>query len=177
MSIAKKRAPRFRVGDPVRFLYGNEKVAGEILEDRGPLGEYGRRLYRVRINAGRDDESSFEIPEEDIERREQGTNADESPGLRQEFTVRYVRSEKTNQWTASTKRGQLFRGMKAKGAVGYATARYGDRQEGDEDFGIVTVLVECDHSMCDPHSRVRPTAWRGMTATARTLIEHDGIES
>jgi hypothetical protein len=91
MSIAKKRAPRFRVGDPVRFLYGTEKVAGEILEDRGPLGEYGRRLYRVRINAGRDDESSFEIPEEDIERRELGTNSDETPGLRQEFTVTYVR--------------------------------------------------------------------------------------
>ena len=70
MSATRKRAPRFRVGDPVRFLYGTEKVAGEILDDRGPLGEYGRRLYRVRINAGRDDESSFEIPEEDIKRRD-----------------------------------------------------------------------------------------------------------
>ena len=171
MSIAKKRAPRFRVGDPVRFLYGTEKVAGEILEDRGPLGEYGRRLYRVRINAGRDDESSFEIPEEDIERREQGTNSDESPGLRQEFTVTYVRSKKTNQWSATTKRGQLFRGFKAKGAVAYTMGRWEGEGEGDENHAIVTVLVECDQTMCDSHSRVRPSAWPVMTATARELAD------
>jgi|SRR5271157_783086 len=84
MSIGKKRVPRFRVGDPVRFLYGTEKVAGEILEDRGPLGDYGRRLYRVRINAGQEDESSFEIPEEDIENRDQDANNVQTPGLRQE---------------------------------------------------------------------------------------------
>jgi hypothetical protein len=171
MSIVSKRPPRFRVGDPVRFLYGTEKVAGEILEDRGPLGDYGRRLYRVRINPGRDDEASFEIPEEDIERRDLSTNSDESPGLRQEFTVTYVRNQKTNKWTATTKRGQLFKGIKAKGAVGYATARYETEEEGDEDFGIVTILVECDESICDSHSRVRSSAWPAMTATARELAD------
>jgi hypothetical protein len=87
MSIGKKRAPRFHVGDPVSFLYGTEKVAGEILEDRGPLGVYGRRLNRVRINAGQEDESSFEIPEEVIESRDQDSNTVQTRGLRQEYSA------------------------------------------------------------------------------------------
>ena len=94
MSIGKKRAPRFHVGDPVTFLYGPEKVAAEIVEDRGPLGEYGRRLYRVRINAGQEDESSFEIPEEDIESRDLDANTVETPGLRQEFDITYNRRQR-----------------------------------------------------------------------------------
>jgi len=190
MSIGKKRAPRFHVGDPVSFLYGTENVAGEIVEDRGPLGDYGRRLYRVRINAGQEDESSFEIPEEVIESRGQDANTIQTPGLRQEFSTTYLRRQKTNRWTATTKRGQLYSGIKAKGAVGYTTGRWEGEREGDENHAIVTVLVECDPTMCDSHSRVRPTAWPAMTATAReladrmfmtrhqdALIEHEGIES
>ncbi len=189
MSIGKKRAPRFRVGDRVRFLYGPEKVAGDIVEDRGPLGDYQRRLYRVRINAGQEDESSFEIPEEDIECLDQDVNAVQSPGLRQEVDVTYIRKQKTNRWTATIKRGQLYRGMKAKGAVGYTTGRWEGEEAGDEDHAIVTVLVECDQTMCDSHSRVRPTAWPAVVAAAReladqmfktrhqdALIEHEGIE-
>jgi hypothetical protein len=53
MSIGKKRPPRFRVGDPVSFLYGTEKVAGEILEDRGPLGDYGRLDMKLSERATR----------------------------------------------------------------------------------------------------------------------------
>jgi hypothetical protein len=190
MSIGKKRPPRFRVGDPVSFLYGTEKVAGEILEGRGPLGDYGRRLYRVRINAGQEDESSFEIPEEVIESRDQDSNTAQTPGLRQEFSITFIRRDKTNEWKATTRRGKLYSGVKAKGAVGYTTARYEVEREGDENSAIVTVLVECDQTMCDSHSRVRPTAWPAMTATARELadrmfrtrhqdamIEHEGIES
>ncbi len=171
MSIGKKRAPRFRVGDPVRFLYGIEKVAGEIVEDRGPLGDFGRRLYRVRINAGQEDESSFEIPEEDLESRDPDTASVQTPGLRQEFDVTYVRQRNTNKWTATTKPGQLYQGVKAKGAIGYTTGRWEGEQDGDENHAIVTVLVECDQTMCDSQFRVRPTAWSAMTATARQLAD------
>lgn len=171
MSIGKKRAPRFRVGDPVRFLYGIEKVAGEILEDRGPLGDFGRRLYRVRINAGQEDESSFEIPEEDLETRDPDAASVQTPGLRQEFDVTYNREPKTNKWTATTRRGPLYQGVKAKGAVGYTTGRWEGEREGDENHAIVTVLVECDQTMCNSHSRVRPTAWPVMIATARELAD------
>jgi hypothetical protein len=171
MSTGKTRAPRFRAGDRVRLLFGREKVAGEILEDRGPLGEYGRRLYRVRINVGRDDESSFEVPEEDLERRDQNAVEDESPGLRQEFSVTYVRRDKSNRWSATTKAGQLFRGIKAKGAVGYSTAGYEGERDDDERFAIVSVLVECDPRVSNSQSRVRPTALQEMAGEARELAD------
>jgi len=171
MSVAKKRAPRFRVGDHVAILYGPQKVAGEIVEDRGQLGEYGRRLYRVRIHLEQDSPTTFEIPEEDIEDPEPPADNAETPGLRQEFEVVYSRIKKTDSWTARTKPGNLHKGVKAKGAVGYTTGKWEGEREGDENHAIVTVFVECDQPMCDSHSRVRPTAWPAMTATARRLAD------
>jgi hypothetical protein len=171
MSTGRKRAPRFRVGDGVRFLYGPEKVAGEILEDRGSLGEYGRRLYRVRINRGEEDERTFEIPEEDIEVLEPLAIQQETPGLRQEFDVTYTRVANTNRWIATARRGKMYRGVRAKGAVSYTTGKWEGYREGEEDHGIVTVFVECDRTMCDGRSRVLPKAWRAMTDRARQLAD------
>ena len=47
MSKVKEPAPRFRVGDWVSLLYGLRKVRAQIIEDRGPLGVGGRRIYRL----------------------------------------------------------------------------------------------------------------------------------
>ena len=169
MSVGRKRAPRFRVGDGVVFLYGPQNVAGEIVEDRGPLGDYGRRLYRVRINRGEEDETTFEIPEEDIRVPEQFATQQETPGLRQEFDVTYIRIRNTNKWIATTRRGALYTGVRAKGAVAYTTGKW----EGDdeENHGIVTVFLECDPTMCDAHSHVLPEAWPEMTERARQLAD------
>jgi hypothetical protein len=172
MSVRKMRAPRFRVGDVVAFLYGPQKVPGEIVEDRGPLGVYGRRLYRVRIDRGEDDTTTFEIPEEDIDGPWRPENLNETPGARQEFDITYIRGKKTNSWIASTKRGKLYRGVSAKGAVGYTTGRWEGEKEGDENHAIVTVFVECDQNMCDAHSRVRAAAWPVMVKIARELADH-----
>jgi hypothetical protein len=170
MSVGRKRAPRFRVGDDVVFLYGPQKVAGEIVEDRGPLGEYGRRLYRVRINGAQEDETTFEIPEEDIEPAEQLATQPETPGLRQEFDVTYFRQGKTNKWTATTKRRkELHKGVRATGVVGYWTASGSGGNE--ETWGIVTVFLACDPTMCDASSRVLPSAWPEMAEKARRLAD------
>ena len=171
MSAERKRAPRFRVGDGVMLLYGPQKVVGEIVEDRGSLGEYGRRLYRVRINRGEDDETTFEIPEEDMEVSEQVAARQESPGLRQEIDVIYTRIANTNRWKTNTRRGELYRGVKAQGAVGYTTGRWEGEKEAEENRGIVTVLLECEPTMCDPRSRALPTAWRKLTNRARPLAD------
>jgi len=146
-------------------------VAGEIVEDRGSLGEYGRRLYRVRINRGEEDETTFEIPEEDIEAPEQLATQQETPGLRQEFDIIYTRIKDANTWITTTKRGELYRGVRAKGAVGYATGRWEGEKEGEENHGTVTVFLECDQTMCDARSRVLPKAWREMTDRARRLAD------
>lgn len=171
MSVGKKRAPRFHVGDVVAFLYGPQKVPGEIVEDRGPLGVYGHRIYRVRIDQGQEDATTLEVAEENIEGPWCAENYEEARGTRQEFDVTYIRTKKTNSWTASTKRGKVYRGLRAKGAVGYTTGRWEGDKEGEESQAVVTVFVECDQSTCDAHSRVLPTAWRAMVARARTLAD------
>jgi hypothetical protein len=171
MSVGKKRPPRFRVGDGVSLLFGTQKVDGEVLEDRGNLGVFGRRLYRVRINRGREDERTFEVQEEDLENLGEPPDQPDAPGLRQELAVAYTRIRDTNRWTATTERGQLYRGVRAKGVIGYATAKWSGETGDDENHAVVTVFVECDRTMCDSRGRVRPSAWPAMTATARELAD------
>ena len=93
------------------------------------------------------------------------------PPARQEFDVTYVRKPDSSRWTATTRRGQLRSGIKAKGAVGYTTGKWEGEREGEENHAIVTVLVECDSTMCDASGRLRSTAWPAMTATARHLAD------
>ena len=172
MSVGKKRAPRFRVGDVVAFLYGPQKVPGEIVEDRGPLGVYGHRIYRVRIDREQEDTRTLEVLEDNIEGPWTTENEKQTPGTRQEFDVTYIRTKKTNSWTAWTKRGKLYKGVKAKGAVGYTTGRWEGEREGDETQAIVTVFVECDGTMCDAPSRVLSSALPAMVMRAREIADH-----
>ena len=62
--------------------------------------------------------------------------------LRQSITVSYYRQGDTNNWSASTKLGERYRGMRAKGAVSYSTGRWEGEQEGDEKHATVRVLLE-----------------------------------
>lgn len=48
MATASRALP-FHEGDRVRFDFGGHQVTGKIIEDRGPLGVRGRRLYRVEL--------------------------------------------------------------------------------------------------------------------------------
>ncbi|MBI1916198.1 MAG: hypothetical protein HYS12_15910 [Planctomycetes bacterium] len=41
--------PRFKVGDLVRFLSGDGEVEGIVVEDRGPLGIGGQRIYGLHF--------------------------------------------------------------------------------------------------------------------------------
>jgi hypothetical protein len=45
----KSRRNRIEVGSKVRFRFGVEDVTAEVIEDRGPLGEDGEHIYRVRF--------------------------------------------------------------------------------------------------------------------------------
>ena len=66
-SKAKKKtaARRFRVGDRVRFEFGVERVTGTIVEDRGPIGVNGRRLYAIQFKMDRRGEPMrVELPAE-----------------------------------------------------------------------------------------------------------------
>jgi hypothetical protein len=63
----KARRARYRVGDLVGFLFGVQRAVAQVIEDRGPLGVNGRRVYRIRHLSGMDDPTDFELPEESLE--------------------------------------------------------------------------------------------------------------
>ena len=86
MNSAKEQTPLFHIGDWVTFQYGPAKVSAKVVEDRGPIGVQGRRLYRVQLGEKRGDASSFEMPENELETA--------LPPVPQPYRVRYVRQGK-----------------------------------------------------------------------------------
>lgn len=64
---AKARRP-FKVGDEVNVRLGSNSWRARIVEDRGPIGVNGRRIYRVPLDNGADSEARqfVEVPEEDL---------------------------------------------------------------------------------------------------------------
>lgn len=62
----KTMPPRFRLGDWVTFQYGVRPVFAQIIEDRGPIGADGRRLYRIRLDQDLNEPVSFEMPEDEM---------------------------------------------------------------------------------------------------------------
>jgi len=58
---------KFRVGQPVRIKHGFPGMIGEVVEDRGPIGVRGRRLYAVRLRLDPWNEQTVERPEEFLE--------------------------------------------------------------------------------------------------------------
>jgi hypothetical protein len=65
-----------KVGDVVRFTSGPTKVTGKVIEDRGPLGIGGRRLYRVRFTLDPEFTAEIEMPAEEFEVVRDGASAD-----------------------------------------------------------------------------------------------------
>ena len=55
---ARKKSTRktLGVGSTVRFRFGIVDVTAKVIEDRGPLGTNGERIYRVRFDFGGADE-------------------------------------------------------------------------------------------------------------------------
>jgi hypothetical protein len=56
----------FHVGDEVTFLYGNGRVRGTIVEDRGCLGRGGRRLYGIRFEPNPEDYAYTEMGDDEL---------------------------------------------------------------------------------------------------------------
>jgi hypothetical protein len=46
---------------------GGQRVNGVIVEDRGPIGVGGRRLYRIEVALVPQEHVSFEMAEEDLQ--------------------------------------------------------------------------------------------------------------
>jgi hypothetical protein len=95
----------------------------------------------------------------------------EKGGVRRSFMVRYVRQGTSNTWKATIKPGELYKGMKAKGAVSYTTARREGEAEGDEPFALVSVLLEMDDRLDDPDTFVHPGVSHVLAEQVRTMAD------
>lgn len=51
MAKILKLPPPIKVGTPVSIEHCGEKIHGRVIEDRGPIGVGGRRLYAVCFHA------------------------------------------------------------------------------------------------------------------------------
>lgn len=57
----------FQIGDRVQLTFGRTKTVGVVTEDRGSIGAHGRRIYQVAVSLDPADETTFELPEEELE--------------------------------------------------------------------------------------------------------------
>lgn len=63
----RARTARLEVGDRVRFRLGARRFLGVIVEDRGPIGAGGRRLYVVRAQLDPISETVLELPADELQ--------------------------------------------------------------------------------------------------------------
>src|SRR4051812_3202404 len=87
MTAAQHSGPRYQIGDRVRFPFGQGKLDGVVVEDRGNLGVGGRRLLLV------DTYLSPDIPQRFLMAEEEPEPAPEEPEpLDHAQVVRYLKS-------------------------------------------------------------------------------------
>ena len=181
MSSTKRPPPRFHVGDWVKFDYGPRKVSAKIVEDRGPLGLHGRRIYRVlvpvtdpgmAVNAPTTpflpetldaQAATFEVPENELET--------ELAPVRLSYRVKYVRLGPGNVWNATTTREGICKGVKAKGAVAYTTAHWQGEREDDRRYAAVQVLLEVDPLFDEAALDASPQLQRELAEHAEAMAD------
>jgi hypothetical protein len=67
MHVPDETHGKFRVGDRVRLRYGFRGLIAEVVEERGPIGVGGRRLYAVKLRPDEWNELIIERPEDSLE--------------------------------------------------------------------------------------------------------------
>jgi hypothetical protein len=67
MKNSHPKRPAFHVGDFVQFPWGSGKATATVVEDRGPIGVNGGRLYRIRLPMDPFEPEEWEMPEDHLE--------------------------------------------------------------------------------------------------------------
>jgi len=73
------------IGAKVSFRIAGRPVVGRVLQDRGPIGRGGRRLYLVRYEVGKGNWYSTELPADEMEGIEH-----KAVNLRKKREVEYI---------------------------------------------------------------------------------------
>jgi hypothetical protein len=87
------------------------------------------------------------------------------------FRVTYYRRGSPNKWTATLKRGELYRSIRAKGAVSYSTAQWEGETTEDVEFATVSVLLEIDPKFDERAILDHPEVGRMMEEQAREMAD------
>ena len=169
MSSATESFPRFGLGEWVSFPVGSRRGLARVVEDRGPVGPQGHRLYQLQLERGEDGGRTIEMPEADLKAaptittaavaRTNGLSTQNWP--RQGFHVTYNRSKDGHVWTASLMPvlSQAVPPME-QGPGGW---RYAD----DVNREIVRVDLEYDPRLDNPQNR--SDIWENLEEEARKI--------
>jgi len=141
------------------------------VEDRGPVGVQGRRLYQLQIDQSEDGGTASEVPEADLEpapaittaelARENGLSTQNWP--RQAFLVTYKRSKDANVWTAS------LTPVSSRAVPPMELGPGGLEYAGGVNLKRVRVDLEYDPRLADPQTS--PAIWTSLTKKARRIAD------
>jgi hypothetical protein len=178
MRSATRSKPKFRVGQWATYQYIMTRVLGQIIKDRGHLGYRDRRLYDLRNGWNPSDPDTTTAPEEDLEpapaeiltpeaAKERGISTHNWRRL--EFNFRYIRQDKTNNWTALPELRHVAEGEHGSGVLGTAVVLLDREPEGDKNVANITVVLEYDPRLRD--ARDQPGLLRALTEQARKMAD------
>ena len=67
MAAGTRPRPQFHLDQRIAFNFGTRKAKGSVVEDRGPLGVGGQRIYRIRLDMDPFEPVFLELPENELE--------------------------------------------------------------------------------------------------------------
>ena len=91
--------------------------------------------------------------------------------LRQAFIVTYVKRSEPNEWAATTRWAEFYRGITAKGTVSYSTASWLGEKSEEPKFAHVRVLVEVSPDFDDPSLLKNPVVAFPLLDQARNTAD------
>ena len=179
MKTATKSVPRFRVGDWVSYEFGEARVLGQIVEDRGFLGYGGRRLYDIQIDRSQPYPRITVHPEEILEPAPEEVASLGRSRCRKDSIRTTGRAWNLTSGIFARVRRTIGRrlpelrhvadGENNNGYLGYAFVQWKWEPGGDKDVATATVLLEYDPRLRDP--RDQPGLLQTLTEQARRLAD------
>lgn len=155
-SLSKVPGSTIELGLDIRLVNDRNPIAQDAIKIAGhpspkdPIRYRGTRLGTLPI------EDAYIYPRPAIP-------------LRQAFTIFYVRQGESNEWSATTRKEELHRGLRLKGFVSSAHGP-GDKME-DHKFVTIHVWVEVTPSLDERTIAANPVIQRTLVDQAQSLAD------
>jgi hypothetical protein len=143
---------------PINLINNQNPIARDALKIAAAPGEEDGTRYRGTRLGDLPIEEAYIYPKPAIP-------------LRQEFTITYVREGKSDEWSATTRKGEIHRWVRAKGAVSYMTAWLEGERPGDVDHAQIYVFVKVNPSLDERALAANPAILNHLVEQARSLAD------